>query len=69
MLDQHPALRKARVAGQEQQRGGDDPAQALEQEHLQRAARRDQRHRQPVELEAALVRDMAEEGLQSAAAP
>ena len=53
----------ASAASDEQERGRDDPAQALDQEHLQQQPGRDQHHRLPVQLEAALVRNVPEGGL------
>src|SRR4051812_17564388 len=61
--DDEATLREGKRGRGEQERGRDDPAQALDQKHLQQQPGRDQRHGPPIELEAAFMRDMAEECL------
>src|SRR5215213_8468024 len=71
--DQHgddvATLRKGKRSRYEQERGRDDPAQAFDQEHLQQQPSRHQGHGPPIELEATLVRDVAEECLPEHANP
>src|SRR5215218_922378 len=59
---QPPAPERSRDSD-EKHRGGDNPAQQLEQQHLRDEPAGDERHCKPIELEPALVRNMAEEAL------
>src|SRR4051795_2166982 len=67
--DDESTLREGKRSRDEQERGRDDPSQAFDQEHLQQQPSRYQGHGPPIELEATLVRDVAEECLPEHANP